>query len=347
MKKQNILNLIRYHVENNNYAFKTEAIEIAKDFDSTGDYQLAEYIMALVSDTDAFVPQSSIDDSCFLQKVGYSCKPLPLPEAIAEDIKGVINAIGHNVGINKFLFQGPPGTGKTETAKHIAHILERDLYIVDFSAIIDSKLGQTSKNITALFREINGFANPGNIVVLFDEIDALALDRNNGHDVREMGRATSSFLRELENMNTQVVLVATTNLFKEFDKAMIRRFDSVIDFSRYSKDDIKEIAVVLLNSYIKQFKFASKDTRLFIKILDTTDGVLYPADLENIIKTSIAFSNPDQGYDYLLRFYRSVSDNFTLDSRELRNKGFTLREIEILTGRPKSTLSRELKVACA
>ncbi|MBQ9022166.1 MAG: AAA family ATPase [Eggerthellaceae bacterium] len=343
MKKRSVLNLIKYHVENNNYAFKTEAIEIAKEFDEAGDFQLAEYIMALVSDTNAFVPQSSVEDSCFLQKVSYSEKPLPLPLVISDDIKGIINAIGHNVGVNKFLLQGPPGTGKTESAKHIARILERDLYSVDFSAVIDSKLGQTGKNITALFREINGFPNPDKIVVLFDELDALALDRTNGHDVREMGRATSAFLRELENMSSQLILIATTNLFENFDKAMIRRFDSVIDFSRYSREDLLEIAEIILNSYLDQFKFAGRDTRLFNKIMKQMEDIPYPADLANIIKTSIAFSNPDQEHDYLQRLYKAVVNSEIPNVEQLRAEGYTLREIGILTGVPKSTLSRELR----
>ena len=44
MKKKNILNLIKYYSENNDSGFKSEAYEIAKYFDSIGDYQLAEYI---------------------------------------------------------------------------------------------------------------------------------------------------------------------------------------------------------------------------------------------------------------------------------------------------------------
>ena len=58
MKKRNVINLIRYHEERNESAFRSEAAEIARDFDASGDYQLAEYIMALVSDANAFVPQS-------------------------------------------------------------------------------------------------------------------------------------------------------------------------------------------------------------------------------------------------------------------------------------------------
>lgn len=89
----------------------------------------------------------------------------------------MVNAISRNLGIIKFLFQGAPGTGKTETAKQVARILNRELYAVDFSAVIDSKLGQTQKNIVSLFREITEFAHPEKVIVLFDEIDSIALDR--------------------------------------------------------------------------------------------------------------------------------------------------------------------------
>ena len=41
MKKQNVLNLIKYHVEKNENAFRNEAVSIAKYFDAIGDYQLA------------------------------------------------------------------------------------------------------------------------------------------------------------------------------------------------------------------------------------------------------------------------------------------------------------------
>ena len=61
------------------------------------------------------------------------------------------NAINKNIGSNKFLFEGAPGTGKTETAKNVARILERELFVVEFETVIDSKLGQTAKNIYSLF----------------------------------------------------------------------------------------------------------------------------------------------------------------------------------------------------
>src|SRR5699024_7399056 len=121
---------------------------------------------------------------------------------------GIVNAVSYNVGINKFLLQGAPGTGKTEAVKQIARILEREIYMVDFSSLVDSKLGQTQKNISTMFKEINNFTFPDKIIILFDEIDALALDRTNSNDLREMGRATSTMLKGMDHLNEQVVLIA-------------------------------------------------------------------------------------------------------------------------------------------
>ena len=57
MKKKQVINLIKYFSEKNETGFRAEAYEIAKSFDKNGDYQLAEYIMALLSDANTFVPQ--------------------------------------------------------------------------------------------------------------------------------------------------------------------------------------------------------------------------------------------------------------------------------------------------
>lgn len=342
MKKKNILNLIRYHAENNEAGFRNEAYEIAHDFDEMGDYQLSEYIMALLSNANTFVPQMENLASGFFEKVQIGNDPLPLPEAIEQDVMGLVNAVGRNLGINKFLFQGDPGTGKTESAKQVARILSRDLYVVDFSAIVDSKLGQTQKNIVALFKEINEFAHPEKIIVLFDEIDIIALDRTNSNDLREMGRATSTILKELDRLDNRIVLIATTNLYSHFDKALIRRFDSVIDFNRYTQDDLKEISEVLLNLFLNQFKCPNRNVRLFRKIINLFPTIPYPGDLKNIIRAAVAFSNPSDEFDYLKRLYKSVYSE-GVNIKTLQEQGFTVREIEILTGVSKSQVSRELQ----
>lgn len=341
MKKRNVINLIRYHSERNEPAFRAEALAIAQEFDKAGDAQLAEYIMALLSDANTFVPQMD-ETPCFLSAVGPAGSALPLPEAIASDISGITNAIRGNVGVNKFLFQGPPGTGKTEAAKQIARILNRDMFMVDFDLLIDSKLGQTGKNIDALFSEISSFRHPERVIVLFDEIDALALDRSSSNDVREMSRATSILLRELDRLDDSIALIATTNLFDSFDRALVRRFDACVNFDRYSQDDLVEIAEVIANELLPQFKNAGRDMRLFKKILSLSNGLPYPGDLRNMIKSAIAFSDPESEYDYLKRLYRQLANSAAIDVDVLKEQGFTVREMEKLTGISKSTLSRQL-----
>lgn len=348
MKKKDVLNLIRYHAERNDAAFRNEAYSIAKDFDRLGDVQLAAYIIALLSNANTFVPQSTGSSvrSEFLEKRPVVKSSLPLPEIITNDLQGVLNAIGRNVGIHRFLFHGPAGTGKTESVKQISAILQRDLYVVDFNSVVDSRLGQTSKNIAKLFTEINSFTQPGHVVVLFDEIDALALDRIDSHDVREMGRATSALLRQMDELSEQIILFATTNLFAKFDKAFVRRFDAVVDFGRYTRKDLSDVAEAIMNDYAGQFSFVGKNMRLFRKILSIAEHLPYPGEMKNLIRSAIAFSKPNDEFDYLRRLYMSLVSNgesSIQDIHTLYEQGFTLREMEILTGVSRSTISRELK----
>lgn len=341
MRKKNILNLIKYYVEHNDAGFKNEAYTIARLFDQGGDPQLAEYIMALLSGANTFVPQSSEYQSPFFNKVSLVGDSLPLPTLIMSDVLGIINSIRHHSGFNKFLFEGDPGTGKTETVKQISRILNRDLYSIDFDSVIDSKLGQTSKNISSVFQEIRALPNPEKVIIMFDEIDAIALDRINSNDLREMGRVTSSVLKGLDSLDGSIVLIATTNLFGQFDKALTRRFDAIINFNRYSEDELLDVAESILNDLLGQFKFAGRNMRLFRKIISTMDRIPYPGELKNIIKTSVAFSDPSSEYDYLKKLYETISGPSSI--KALQDQGFSVRDIEILTGISKSQVARELQ----
>lgn len=341
MKKADVIDLIKYHFENKEKEFRNQTIDIARDFEKMGDSQLSQYIMGLISQTNHFVPQD-IEMGEDLIPVKLDSKTLPLPITILNDIKGIINAVNQNVGINKFLFIGSPGTGKTESAKQVARLLNRELLMVDIGGLIDSKLGQTTKNLIGLFKEINNLPFLKNYVILFDEVDAIALDRINQNDIREMGRVTSAFLRSLDNLNSDVVLIATTNLFTDLDKALARRFDAIIDFDRYTDEDRVEVAEVILNDFLKQFKSAKRDTRLFKKIIKSTKQIPNPGDLFNLIRTALAFSDPKNPTDYLRRLLKNMHHGKVPSVKTLANKGFTVREIELLTGISKSSVSREL-----
>ena len=343
MKKQSLVNLVKYHVEKNDEAFAIEVAEIAKEFDAAGDSSVAQYLMELVSNVSFYVPQSNYHNLHFLRKVEYSTQPLMLPDVIEEDVIGITKAISKKSGLSKFLFFGAPGSGKTESVYQIARLLSRDILTVSFEQLIDSRLGETAKNVSLLFDEIDRLPY-GKVIVLFDEIDALVLDRINKNDLREMGRVTSVFLKELEHINDHVPIIATTNLIANFDKAILRRFDAVVSFDRYSKDDLISVADSILTSYLKRATNSKQDIRLFNKILKNLDDIPFPGDLKQVIKTSIAFSDESNEYDYLRRIYLSLNGNPSIiDIQKLRDQGYTTREIEILSRMPKSSVSRKLR----
>ena len=147
----------------------------------------------------------------------------------------------------------------------------------------------------------------------------------------------------MDGLNEQLVMIATTNLYDSFDKALLRRFDSCIDFNRYTNQDLHEIAEIILGFYLKKFKMEGRNIRLFNKILDKMEKIPYPGELKNLIKTSIAFSTPNEEFDYLRRLYATITNNKETDIKDLQQQGFTVREIEILSGISKSQVSRALQ----
>ena len=150
-------------------------------------------------------------------------------------------------------------------------------------------------------------------------------------------------LRGMDRLDERVVLIATTNLYQYFDKALTRRFDSIIDFNRYTQEDLIKVAEELLNTFLEKFKLANRDIRLFRKIIQLLDPIPYPGELKNIIRTAVAFSDPDDGMDYFRRLYYTICGEMPQNLEKLKTQNFTVREIAILTKKSKSGVSRELK----
>lgn len=342
MKKQNIINLVKFYVEKNDSAFRSEVSEIALDFEKNGETEISSYLMDLISTTNFYAPQNSYKDLYYLKKVNYMNSPLYLPEVIENDVIGFVRSINKKISISKVLFHGKPGSGKTQSAFQIARLLNRDILAVKMEDLIDSHLGQTSRNIVSLFEEIRHIPSH-NVVILFDELDALVMNRVCSNDLREMGRVTSTFLREFEQIPSNIIVIATTNLKDSLDKAILRRFDANISFDRYTKEELIEISTMLLKSYLKLTETNKSDIRLFNKILKNLEIIPYPGDMQQIIKIALAFSDETEQYDYLRRLYLELNNHQMADIIQLTKEGYTTREIEILTKVPKSSVSRKLK----
>src|SRR4029079_13452503 len=79
------------------------------------------------------------------------------------------------------LFSGPSGTGKTLAAEVVAGDLGLDVFKLDLSSVVSKYIGETEKNLEEVFEA----AEAGNLVLFFDEADALFGKRSEVKDARD------------------------------------------------------------------------------------------------------------------------------------------------------------------
>ena len=150
---------------------------------------------------------------------------------------------------NKLFFFGPPGCGKSMAASAIGHALSLPTYIVRFDAIIGAYLGQTATHLRQLF----SYSEQNPCVLLFDEIDALGKQRGNPLDVGELDRIVISLMQELEHSKSQGLIIATSNLPRNIDKALWRRFDSTLEFPKPTKTQLVSYGRIITEYYKLSF----------------------------------------------------------------------------------------------
>lgn len=119
------------------------------------------------------------------------------------------------IGINLW---GIPGTGKSIAAEAIASALHKKLIQASYSTLMDSLQGNTEKNITSLFET----AVTEDCVILFDEADGLLSARKTGGANSDSTNLIKSHMLNILDRSNAVV-VFTTNLFKSYDRAFVRR----------------------------------------------------------------------------------------------------------------------------
>ncbi|HEU0033127.1 MAG TPA: ATP-binding protein [Kofleriaceae bacterium] len=131
---------------------------------------------------------------------------------------GFGDKIGAGRGITALL-SGPPGTGKTMVAALIAQELRLDLYQVDLSKVVSKYIGETEKQLGAVFDA----AESGHAVVLFDEADSLFGKRSEvrSSNDRYANLEVNYLLQRLEAF-TGIALL-TTNHEAAIDEAFRRR----------------------------------------------------------------------------------------------------------------------------
>jgi len=174
-------------------------------------------------------------------KPGYSWDDLVLPEGKTALLKEICAQVKHRERVFSdwgfddkmhtgkglsVLFSGPPGTGKTMAAQVIARDLQLSLYKIDISGVVSKYIGETEKNLGALFRE----AEKSHAILFFDEADAIFGKRTelkDAHD-RYANIETSYLLQKMEEYEGIVILAS--NFRSNMDEAFTRRLRFIVEF---------------------------------------------------------------------------------------------------------------------
>tara|TARA_R110002050_G_scaffold136155_1_gene259311 strand:+ start:1588 stop:2604 length:1017 start_codon:yes stop_codon:yes gene_type:complete len=183
---------------------------------------------------------------------------------------------------NKLLLHGPSGCGKTLASYVIAGELNKPMYVVNLGAIVSSKLGETSKNLTKIFKK----AAMEDSIIFIDEFDSLGKIRDYNQDHGEMKRVVNTILQLFDYLPQSSIVIAATNQENMIDEALLRRFDVNLEFSLPNKSQIEELIHLTLKK--GNFSIPSKTSlNKIIKQCETLSYYSIQKTLVNAIKRTL------------------------------------------------------------
>lgn len=174
------------------------------------------------------------------------------------------------------LFYGSPGTGKTETVYQLARETGRDILRVDVDKIKSCWVGESEQNMKKVFDRYRNICKDTQLapILLFNEADAILGVRMEGatRAVDKMENSIQNIiLQEMESL--EGIMIATTNLTSNLDKAFERRFLYKIRFDRPTEDARTQIWQSMLPS------LTENDARVLVSRFDLSGG-----EIENITR---------------------------------------------------------------
>lgn len=239
--------IIFYDLGFNQMAFKQSFVYYLEDdiiFKMTSKEELKD------NKTERLVEYINKNDSTFFEIVEpkKGLKDIVLSDKIKDNIINVLLRqldpkvskllkdwkIKDNDSINALiLFSGKPGTGKTATSMAIGKELKRPIVSFDCSKILDMYVGESEKNVRKIFDTYNTIKKDLEIepVLLLNEADQFLSKRlaNPTGGADNMHNSMQNiFLEQMERFKG--ILIATTNLVENMDKAFSRRFNYKMEF---------------------------------------------------------------------------------------------------------------------
>lgn len=283
-----LYDFISYSQKNNRSKLAIQLQEIIKD---TGRTEELEKLREINHRTD-------IDNGCediILQKVmsSYALNDLISTEDVKTNLKYFIRereALESfaSIGIsssNKLILHGPSGCGKTLAAYVLAGELRQPLFIINLGAIVSSKLGETSRNLTRIFKR----ASYEKAIIFLDEFDSIGKVRDYDQDHGEMKRVVNTILQLFDFLNRDSVVIAATNQIQMIDDALLRRFDLSIKLDYPQSEQIER----LISSTIRE-RFKFDDQLIKNEVVNLCHNISYYS-IKRTLLTTIKRTLLDQG----------------------------------------------------
>jgi AAA+ superfamily predicted ATPase len=135
----------------------------------------------------------------------------------------------------RIIFYGAAGTGKTMTAVSLAKTLKRPILSFDCSKILSMYVGESEKNVRKIFDDFKELSKQAKVdpILLLNEADQFLSSRTQGAGSsadKMHNQMQNIFLEQIERF--EGILIATTNLLGNIDKAFSRRFNYKIEFKK-------------------------------------------------------------------------------------------------------------------
>jgi len=152
---------------------------------------------------------------------------------------------------NKIFLFGHTGCGKTTTAKAIARALDKKIIILNLGNVVSSRLGETAKNITDVFKK----AIREKAVLFLDEFDSIGkLRDHDDKDSSEMKRLVNTVIQLIDELPNDALLIAATNHSKVIDTALLRRFQLKLKFVLPTQKQLDVYYSSLLEQFPKEIR---------------------------------------------------------------------------------------------
>lgn len=265
---QQLIALLKSHVEGDDEQFLTIALQAAANEARRGHGNVAMQLRELVDEARAgknrdrarknvpvplAQPRGDLANLVAVRYTDVRLSSMVLPTGLEERLKRVIREQrqqhklrGHGLAPRrKLLLIGPPGSGKTMTAAALAGELHIPLFTVQLDGLMTKFMGETASKLRLVFTAMAETKG----VYFFDEFDAIGAKRAERNDVGEIRRVLNSFLQFLEEDDSEGLVVAATNHPELLDPALFRRFDDVIEYALPTNEVAERILQARLSSF--------------------------------------------------------------------------------------------------